>query len=102
MFEEISMNCRYGYVQVNSKSQELNSSLASQKEESIKKGIPENNIYEEISSAADSMGDRKITKKTIIFFKTHEYYRMFSSLIYTVFEKKIWKYKDFYKSLYFV
>jgi len=41
MSEEIAVNCKYGYVRVSSKSQESNSSLASQKEKLIEQGILE-------------------------------------------------------------
>ena len=54
------MNCRYSYAQVSSKSQELNSSLTSQKEELMKKRIPESNIYEEIG-----LEERKIFSNLI-------------------------------------
>jgi len=39
--KEISVERRYGYVRVSSKSQESNSSINSQKEELIKEGILE-------------------------------------------------------------
>ena len=58
MFQEINQNRRYGYVRVSSKSQEGNSSIASQKEELIKQGILEENIITEIGSAADSIQNR--------------------------------------------
>jgi DNA invertase Pin-like site-specific DNA recombinase len=60
MFQQIPEDCRYGYVRVSSKSQQSNSSLASQKEELIKQGVPEKNIRFEIGSAADSIQDRLI------------------------------------------
>ena len=60
MFEEIPKNCRYAYARVSSKSQEDNSSLAFQKEEFIRLGVPENNIRVEVGSAANSIQDRPI------------------------------------------
>ena len=60
MFEEIPKNCRYGYVRVNSKSQEDNFSLESQKEELLRLKVPEKNIRVEIGSAADKIEDRPI------------------------------------------
>ena len=60
MFQEISKNCRYGYVRVSSKSQEENSSLEAQKKELIKEGVPEKNIRIEIGSAADVLEDRPV------------------------------------------
>jgi hypothetical protein len=39
MFKEIPENCRYGYVRVNSKAQEENSSLESQKKELLRHGF---------------------------------------------------------------
>jgi hypothetical protein len=44
MLDEIPMNCRYGYIRVNSKSQEENSSLESQKKLLINEGVLEENI----------------------------------------------------------
>ena len=65
MFEEVPENSRYGYVRVSSKSQESNSSINSQKEELVKQGIPEKNIYEETGSASDSIKDRKVFSNLI-------------------------------------
>jgi hypothetical protein len=60
MFDKIPTNCRYGYARVSSKSQEDNSSLDVQKEEFLRRGIPEKNIRVEIGSAADTIEDRPI------------------------------------------
>ena len=65
MFNDIPENCKYAYARVSSKSQEDNSSLAFQKEEFIRLGVPEKNIRVEIGSAADSIKDRPIFKKLI-------------------------------------
>lgn len=65
MFQQIAEDSRYGYVRVSSKSQETNSSLAFQKEELIKQGIPEKNIRVEIGSAADSIQDRPILQNLV-------------------------------------
>lgn len=55
MFEEIPANCRYGYVQVSSKSQQDNSFLESHKEELMRLGVQEKNIRVEVGSAADKI-----------------------------------------------
>jgi hypothetical protein len=39
MFQEIPINCRYGYARVSSQSQKDNSSLEGQKQEFIRQGI---------------------------------------------------------------
>lgn len=65
MFQEILMNCRYGYVRVSSKSQENNSSLESQKQELIQLEVPEKNIRVEVGSAADPIQERPIFQKLI-------------------------------------
>ena len=65
MFDEIPIDCRYGYARVSSKSQEENSSLEGQEEEFLKQGIPKENIRREIASAADSISDRPILPKLI-------------------------------------
>jgi len=49
MFDEIPMNCRYGYIRVSSKSQ----ALESQKKLLINEGVPEKNIRVEVGSAAN-------------------------------------------------
>lgn len=65
MLDEIPKNQRYGYARVSSKSQEENSSLESQKQEFLKRNVPEKNIRIEIGSAATSMKDRPIFRKLI-------------------------------------
>lgn len=60
MFEEIPINCRYGYIRVSSKSQEGNYSLESQKELLISEGIAEKNIRIEVGSAANAIADRPV------------------------------------------
>ena len=65
MKNAISVNQKYGYVRVSSKSQESNSSLESQKEELMKNGISAANIRIEVGSAADSLKDRPIFEKLI-------------------------------------
>lgn len=59
------INQKYGYVRVSSKSQEFNSSIQSQKEELISRGIPEKNIRIEVESAADAIHTRPIFQKLI-------------------------------------
>ena len=49
---------KYGYARVSSKSQEDNSSLESQKQELIRKGILESNIIIEVGSAANEIKNR--------------------------------------------
>jgi len=64
--KEISVERRYGYVRVSSKSQESNSSINSQKEELIKEGILEKKkIFVEIGSAADSIQNRPVFNNLI-------------------------------------
>ena len=46
---------KYGYARVSSKSQEANSSLESQKQELVQKGILESNIIIEVGSAANEI-----------------------------------------------
>ncbi len=65
MVSKINVNRRYGYVRVSSKSQCSNSSIKSQKEELIKNGIKEENIYVEVGSAADSIQNRPVFFKLI-------------------------------------
>ena len=60
MFDQIPTNCRYGYARVSSKSQEDNSSLEFQKQEFIRRGVPEKNIRIEVGSAADTISDRPV------------------------------------------
>ena len=65
MFEEVPKNCRYAYARVSSKSQEDNSSLAFQKEEFIRLGVPEKHIRIEIGSAADPIRERPVFQKLV-------------------------------------
>ena len=51
-------NKRYGYARVSSQSQQTNSSLESQKQELIQKGILESNIVIEVGSAANEIKNR--------------------------------------------
>ena len=51
-------NKKYGYARVSSKSQQTNSSLESQKQELIRKGILESNIIIEVGSAANEIKNR--------------------------------------------
>ena len=60
MFQNIPKNCRYAYARVSSKSQEENSSLASQKQEFLRQGVPEKNSRIEVGSAADNISERPI------------------------------------------
>jgi len=60
-----NVNQKYGYVRVSSKSQELNSSVKSQKKELIRQGIPKSNIRVEIGSAANAIKNRHVFQKLI-------------------------------------
>ena len=60
MFEEIPITNRYGYVRVNSKGQQNNSSIDSQIAELEKHGIPVENIRTEVKSASDSIKNREV------------------------------------------
>jgi len=51
-------NKKYGYARVSSQSQQTNSSLESQKQELIQKGILESNIIIEVGSAANEIKNR--------------------------------------------
>jgi DNA invertase Pin-like site-specific DNA recombinase len=51
---------KYGYVRVSSKSQEFNSSIESQKQLLIQKGIEEQNILVEVGSAANEIKNRPV------------------------------------------
>lgn len=64
-FEQISKKNRYGYARVSSKEQAHNSSLDAQKNELIKLGVPEENIYLEVGSATDVIENRPIFYKLI-------------------------------------
>ena len=52
------INKKYGYARVSSQSQQTNSSLESQKQELIRKGILESNIIIEVGSAANQIKNR--------------------------------------------
>jgi len=60
MFEKIPENCWYAYARVSSKSQKENSSLKSQKQEFLQRGVPEKKIRIEIGSAVDNISERPI------------------------------------------
>jgi DNA invertase Pin-like site-specific DNA recombinase len=57
---KLDVNSYYGYVRVSSQSQECNSSIDSQSQELIKKGVREENIRVEIGSGEDPMEKRPI------------------------------------------
>ena len=59
----MKINQKYGYVHVSSKSQELNSSLESQKHQLIQNGIKVENIRIEIGSAANEIKNRPVFQK---------------------------------------
>lgn len=61
----IMVNQKYGYVHVSSKSQELNSSIESQKKQLILNGIQAKDIRVEVGSAANEIKNRPIFKKLI-------------------------------------
>jgi putative DNA-invertase from lambdoid prophage Rac len=61
----MKINQKYGYVRVSSKSQELNSSIESQKQLLIQNGIEEQNILVEVGSAANEIKNRPIFQKLI-------------------------------------
>lgn len=61
----MSVNKKYGYVRVSSKSQESNSSIESQKQLLIEKGIKEENILVEIGSAANEIKNRPVFEKLL-------------------------------------
>lgn len=56
---------KFGYIRVSSKSQETNSSLESQKQELLQRGIDEKNIRVEIGSATTSLQDRPVLNRLI-------------------------------------
>lgn len=58
-------NTKYGYARVSSKSQEDNSSLDSQKQQLIAKGILAENIYQEVGSAATEIKNRPVFQDLI-------------------------------------
>lgn len=59
------INNKFGYIRVSSKSQETNSSLESQKQELIQRGIEEQNIRVEVGSATSSIQDRPVLNHLI-------------------------------------
>ena len=59
------INKKYGYVRVSSKSQESNSSIESQKQRLIENGIPEENIFIEVGSAANEIKNRSVFQKLL-------------------------------------
>jgi DNA invertase Pin-like site-specific DNA recombinase len=54
------INNKFGYIRVSSKSQETNSSLESQKQELLQRGIEESNIRVEVGSATSLIQDRPV------------------------------------------
>ena len=56
---------KYGYVRVSSKTQESNSSIESQKQQLIKNGIEEENIFVEVGSGANEIKNRSVFQKLI-------------------------------------
>ena len=56
---------KYGYVRVSSKTQESNSSIESQKQQLIRNGIEEENIFVEIGSGANEIKNRSVFQKLI-------------------------------------
>jgi DNA invertase Pin-like site-specific DNA recombinase len=56
---------KFGYIRVSSKSQETNSSLESQKQELLQRGIEEVNIRIEVGSATSSLQDRPVLHRLI-------------------------------------
>jgi len=61
----MEINNKYGYVRVSSKTQELNSSIESQKQQLIQNGIEEKNIFVEIGSGANEIKNRFVFQKLI-------------------------------------
>lgn len=61
----MKINKKYGYARVSSKSQESNSSIESQKQQLIKNGIEQENIFVEVGSAATEIKNRPVFKKLI-------------------------------------
>jgi DNA invertase Pin-like site-specific DNA recombinase len=56
---------KFGYIRVSSKSQETNSSLESQKQELLQRGIDEANIRVEVGSATSLIQDRPVLNRLI-------------------------------------
>ena len=61
----MEINNKYGYVRISSKSQELNSSIESQKQQLIQNGIEEENIFVEVGSGANEIKNRSVFQKLI-------------------------------------
>ena len=61
----MKINNKYGYVRISSKSQESNSSIESQKQELIRNGIKEENIFVEVGSGANEIKNRAVFQKLI-------------------------------------
>ena len=61
----MQINKKYGYIRVSSKSQESNSSIKSQKEQLIEKGIQPENIRIEVGSATNEIKNRLVFQKLI-------------------------------------
>ena len=59
----MKINSKYGYVRVSSKSQELNSSIESQKQLLIENGIQPKNIRVEVGSGANEIKNRPVFQK---------------------------------------
>ena len=59
----MQINKKYGYVRVSSKSQELNSSIKSQKDQLIQNGIQARNIRIEIGSGSNEIKNRPVFQK---------------------------------------
>jgi DNA invertase Pin-like site-specific DNA recombinase len=60
-----TINKKYGYVRVSSKLQESNSSIESQKQELMEKGIEAKNIRVEGKSAANEIKNRPVFQKLL-------------------------------------
>ena len=58
-----TINQKYGYVRVSSKSQESNFSIESQKQQLIQNGIEAENIRIEVGSAANEIKNRPVFQK---------------------------------------
>lgn len=58
-------NNRYGYVRINSKSQDSNSSIESQKQQLIQNKIEEENIFIEVESGANEIRNNSVFQKLI-------------------------------------
>jgi DNA invertase Pin-like site-specific DNA recombinase len=61
----MEINNKYGYVRISSKSQELNSSIESQKQQLIQNGIEEENIFVEVGSGANEIKNRSVFQELI-------------------------------------